>query len=164
MSARIDLLIRQAADSNGSLQVFLAAEGRQDAFVVQVPSQLLNLQLVWRQRFLKHHDPAFAWKEGAAVVRSYSEQLRQGLQKWLESSAWQPLIGLLADFPAVPLTVKLVGVDAALSSLPWESLALQRPIWRLDGDGPSSRGLAPVRARKPRVLLLVGSEQGLNLD
>lgn len=164
MSARIDLLIRQAADSNGSLQVFLAAEGRQDAFVVQVPSQLLNLQLVWRQRFLKHHDPAFAWEKGAAVVRSYSEQLRLGLQKWLESSAWQPLIGLLADFPAVPLTVKLVGVDAALSSLPWESLALQRPIWRLDGDGPSSRSLAPVRARKPRVLLLVGSEQGLNLD
>ena len=93
MSARIDLLIRQAADSNGSLQVFLAAEGRQDAFVVQAPSQLLNLQLVWRQRFLKHHDPAFAWEEGAAVVRSYSEQLRLGLQKWLESSAWQPLIG-----------------------------------------------------------------------
>ena len=164
MSASIDLLIRQASDSNGSLQVFLAAEGRQDAFVVQVPSQLLNLQLVWRQRFLKHHDPAFAWEEGAAVVRSYSEQLRQSLQKWLESSAWQPLIGLLADFPVVPLTVKLVGVDAALSSLPWESLALQRPIWRLDGDGPSSRSLAPVRARKPRVLLLVGSEQGLNLD
>ena len=164
MSARIDLLIRQAADGKGSLQVFLAAEGRQDAFVVQVPSQLLNLQLVWRQRFLKHHDPAFAWEEGAAVVRSYSEQLRQSLQKWLESSAWQPLIGLLADLPAVPLTVKLVGVDAALSSLPWESLALQRPIWRLDGDGPSSRSLAPVRARKPRVLLLVGSEQGLNLD
>lgn len=164
MSARIDLLIRQAADGNGSLQVFLAAEGRQDAFVVQVPSQLLNLQLVWRQRFLKHHDPAFAWGEGAAVVRSYSEQLRQSLQKWLESSAWQPLIGLLADLPAVPLTVKLVGVDAALSSLPWESLTLQRPIWRLDGDGPSSRSSAPVRARKPRVLLLVGSEQGLNLD
>ena len=76
MSARIDLLIRQAADGNGSLQVFLAAEGRQDAFVVQVPSQLLNLQLVWRQRFVNHHVPAFAWGNGAAVVRHHSVQVR----------------------------------------------------------------------------------------
>ena len=164
MGARIDLLIRQAPDSNGSLQVFLAAEGRQDAFVVPIPSQLLNLQLVWRQRFLRHHDPAFAWAEGAAVVRSYSEQLRQALQQWIESPGWQPLQGLLADLPELPLTVRLDGVDAALSSLPWEALCLQRPIWRLDGDGPAAGRSAPVRARKPRILLLVGSEQGLSLD
>ena len=106
MGDRIDLLIRQAADGNPGLQVFLTGPGQQNAFVLPEPSQLIELQKVWRQRFLKHHDPAFAWAEGAAVVRSYSEQLRLGLQKWLESSAWQPLIGLLADFPAVPLTVK----------------------------------------------------------
>jgi hypothetical protein len=164
MGARIDLLIRQAADGSDNLQVFLAAPGRQEAFVVPTPGQLLTLQQVWRQRFLKHHDPAFAWAEGAAVVRSYSEQLRQGLQQWIESPVWQPLRGLLADLPAVPLTVRLDRVDAPLSSLPWEGLALQRPIWRLDGAGPAAGVSAPVRTRKPRILLLVGSEAGLSLD
>lgn len=164
MDARIDLLIRQATDGSNQLQVFLAAPGRQDAFVVSTPSQLLALQQVWRQRFLKHHDPAFVWAEGAAVVRSYSEQLRQGLQQWIESSCWDPLVRLLANLPALPLTVRLEGVDAALSALPWESLALQRPIWRLDGDGRAVAAASPKRARKPRILLLVGSEKGLNLD
>lgn len=164
MGARIDLLIRQAADGRDNLQVFLAAPGRQDAFVVPTPSQLLTLQQAWRQRFLKHHDPAFAWTQGAAVVRSYSEQLRQGLQQWIESPAWQPLRGLLADLPAVPLTVRLDRVDGPLSALPWEGLALQRAIWRLDGE-PSAVGAdAPIRARKPLILLLVGSEAGLSLD
>jgi CHASE2 domain-containing sensor protein len=164
MDARIDLLIRQAADSSSQLQVFLTAPGRQDAFVVPSPSQLLTLQQVWRQRFLKHHDPAFVWAEGAAVVRSYSEQLRQGLQQWIESPAWKPLQRLLADLQDLPLTVRLDGVDGALRSLPWEALSLQRPIWRLDGDAPAAGSSAPMRARKPRILLLVGSEAGLSLD
>jgi hypothetical protein len=164
MGARIDLLIRQAADGSDNLQVFLAAPGRQDAFMVATPSQLLTLQQAWRQRFLKHHDPAFVWDEGAAVVRSYSERLRQGLQQWIESPQWMPLRRLLADLPAVPLTVRLDGVDAVMSSLPWEALPLQRPIWRLDGDSPALGVAAPVRSRKPRILLLVGSEQGLSLD
>ena len=164
MGARIDLLIRQATNSSSQLQVFLTAPGRQDAFVVPAPGQLLTLQQVWRQRFLKHHDPAFVWAEGAAVVRSYSEQLRQGLQQWIESPAWKPLQRLLADLQDLPLTVRLDGVDGALRSLPWEALSLQRPIWRLDGDGPVAAGSAPMRARKPRILLLVGSEAGLSLD
>lgn len=164
MSSSIDLLIRQDANGNNDLQVFLSAPGRQDAFVVPIPSQLLTLQQVWRQRFLKHHDPAFAWDDGAAVVRSYSEQLRQGLQQWIDNASWNPLQRLLAELPALPLTVRLEGVDPALSALPWESLALQRPVWRLDGDGPAVAASFPVRARKPRILLLVGSEKGLNLD
>ena len=164
MSLSIDLLIRQDANGSNDLQVFLSALGRQDAFVVPIPSQLLTLQQVWRQRFLKHHDPAFAWDDGAAVVRSYSEQLRQGLQQWIENASWNPLQRLLAELPALPLTVRLDGVDPALSALPWESLALQRPVWRLDGDGPAVAASFPVRARKPRILLLVGSEKGLNLD
>ncbi|QPN70011.1 CHASE2 domain-containing protein [Synechococcus sp. CBW1108] len=164
MGARIDLLIRQAVDGSGQLQVFLAAPGRQDAFVVPIPRELLTLQRVWRQRFLKHHDPAFAWPEGAAVVRSYSEQLRQGLQQWIDSSAWLPLQRLLKDLPDLPLSLRLEGVDETFGSLPWESLALGRPIWRLDGDAPVAGSSAPVRARKPRILLLVGSEAGLHLD
>ena len=96
MSLSIDLLIRQDANGSNDLQVFLSAPGRQDAFVVPIPSQLLTLQQVWRQRFLKHHDPAFAWDDGAAVVRSYSEQLRQGLQQWIDNASWNPLQRLLA--------------------------------------------------------------------
>jgi hypothetical protein len=164
MVARIELLIRQAADGSDQLQVFVAAQGRQDAFVVPAPGQLLTLHQVWRQRFLKHHDPAFVWPAGAAVVRSYSEQLRQGLQRWLVSAAWNPLQRLLVTLPEVPLAVRLVDVDPALSALPWESLALQRSVWRLAGDSFAAVSSSRVRARKPRILLLVGSEQGLNLD
>ncbi len=164
MGSRIDLLIRQDTNGGNGLQVFLSAPGRQDAFLVPIPNQLLTLQQVWRQRFLKHHDPAFTWDDGAAVVRSYSEQLRQGLQQWLDSTSWSPLQRLLVELPALPLTLRLDGVDPALSALPWETLALQRPLWRLDGDGSSGSAVSSVRARKPRILLLVGSEKGLNLD
>ncbi|NDG74382.1 MAG: CHASE2 domain-containing protein [Synechococcaceae bacterium WB8_1B_136] len=163
MAARIDLLIRQQATTPELLQVFVVAAGRQEAFVVPRPEDLERLQQVWRTRFLRHHDPAFAWPEGAAVVRSYSEQLLQGLQHWLQQPAWQPLQEILRELPAAPLTLRLDGVAEALKALPWEALALQRPIWRLDGEGALLHSAA-VRARKPRILLLVGSETGLDLD
>ena len=164
MGDRIDLLIRQAADGSPGLQVFLTGPGQQNAFVLPEPSQLIALQKVWRQRFLKHHDPAFAWAEGAAVVRSYSDQLRQAMQQWIGTPAWQPLQKLLAQFTSLPLTVRLEGVAETISSLPWETLSLQRPVWRLNGDGSEPIDRQPMRARKPRILLLVGAEQGLNLD
>ena len=164
MGDRIDLLIRQAPDGNPGLQVFLTGPGQQNAFVLPEPSQLIALQKVWRQRFLKHHDPAFAWAEGAAVVRSYSDQLRQAMQQWIGTPAWQPLQKLLAHFTSLPLTVRLEGVAETISSLPWETLSLQRPVWRLNGDGSEPIDRQPMRPRKPRILLLVGAEQGLNLD
>jgi hypothetical protein len=164
MGERIDLLIRQQADPAGLLQVFLVAAGRQEAFVVPRPAELEQLQQVWRTRFLRHHDPAFAWPEGAAVVRSYSEQLLQGLRQWLQQPAWQPLSQVLQASPAAPLTVRLDGVNDAISALPWEALPLQRPIWRLDKESPAELVATPARARKPRILLLVGSEAGLSLD
>ncbi len=163
MAARLDLLIRQQADAPELLQVFVAAGGRQEAFVLPRPHDLERLQQVWRTRFLRHHDPAFAWPEGAAVVRSYSEQLLQALQEWLQQPAWQPFQQLLKDIPTAPLTVRLDGVPDALRALPWEALPLQRAIWRLDGDGACMPPATPARARKPRILLLVGSETGLDL-
>jgi len=168
MAGRIDLLIRQSAERSRSLQVFLAAPGRQEAFVVPYPDALAQLQQLWRTRFLRHHDPAFSWPEGAAVVSSYSEKLRVALEQWLQEPSWQPLQHLLRDASELPLTLRLDGVDAALDGLPWESLGVQRPIWRTVSPGtesslPASRP-SGVRARKPRILLVVGSEQGLNLD
>ena len=157
MAARLDLLIRQQADAPELLQVFVAAGGRQEAFVLPRPHDLERLQQVWRTRFLRHHDPAFAWPEGAAVVRSYSEQLLQALQEWLQQPAWQPFQQLLKDIPTAPLTVRLDGVPDALRALPWEALPLQRAIWRLDGDGACMPPATPARARKPRILLLVGA-------
>ena len=61
MAARIDLLIRQSANTAESLQVFVSAPGSQNAFAVAYPARLQSLQLGWRQRFLRHHDPAFDW-------------------------------------------------------------------------------------------------------
>lgn len=163
MAGTIELLIRQQEDPSNGLQVFISSDGHQDAFVVPLPDQLLALQVVWRQRFLKHHDPAFDWPAGSAVVRSYSEQLRDGMQQWLDSAAWQPLQRLLLEWPERALTLQLEGVESTVGALPWELIAPGRPFWRLDGSSPVAP-MTSVRVRKPRILLLVGSEQGLDLD
>jgi len=160
----INLVIRQGPDNPKVFQVFISAPGFQNAFAVPEEIQLYQLQLAWRTRFLKHHDPAFEWPAGAAVVKTYSDKLRLALQQWIESPAWQPLQQLLVDLPNLPLTIRLEQVKQELCTLPWESLCLQRFIWRVDGNGLSNSSQLKLQARKPRVLLLVGAENGLNLD
>ena len=160
----INLVIRQGANNPSGLQVFITAPGCNNAFALPEPNQLYELQKSWRHRFLKHHDPAFVWPQGAAVVKTYSNQLRLALQQWIESPDWQPLQQLLVALPNLPLTLRLEQVKAELYSLPWESLCLQRRIWRVDGNGLSNIKQVTLQARKPRVLLVVGAEQGLNLD
>ena len=162
--ANINLVIRQEAINPAELQVFISAPGCNNAFAVPEPNQLYVLQKAWRHRFLKHHDPAFVWPQGAAVVKTYSDKLRLALQQWIESPAWQPLQQLLTELPSLPLTIRLEQVKNELCSLPWESLCLQRPIWRVDGNGLSNIKQVTLQARKPRVLLVVGAEEGLNLD
>lgn len=162
MEASIDLLIRQSANLSGELQVFLTAPSRQEAFAVPQPNDLVAIQQLWRTRFLRHHDPAFAWPEGAAVVRSYSERLRLVQAQWLQQPSWQPLQALLRQVPDMPLRLRLEGVDPALQALPWELQGLQRPIWRI--QAADTFPPRPSWARQPRVLLVVGSEDGLTLD
>ena len=166
MGARIDLLIRQQTDQPEQLQVYVSAAGRQEAFVLPLPTDLITLQQSWRQRFLRHHDPAFLWPEGAAAVNSWSERLLQGLEQWLAEPPWLPLQKLFQDLPGIPLALRFDGLPEALTNLPWQALPLHRQIWRLDGETPAA-ALAPspaARARKPRILLLVGSEEGLSLN
>lgn len=166
MAARIDLLIRQQPDHAGQLQVFVSAAGRQEAFVLPVPTELVTLQQSWRQRFLRHHDPAFMWPDGAGAVKSWSERLLQGVEQWLAEPSWAPLQQLLQELPGMPIALRLDGLPEALTSLPWQALPLQRQIWRLDGEASPTTDLPGrvTRARKPRILLLVGSEQGLSLN
>ena len=129
------------------------------------PAKLQALQQGWRQRFLRHHDPAFEWAGGAAAVGSWSERLLQGLEQWLHEPQWQPLQTLLAQQPDVPLALRIEGPEDGLGTLPWQALRLQRPIWRIESQAPVAQvNETRIRARKPRLLLLLGSEQGLNLD
>jgi len=165
MAAPIDLLIRQSATADGPLQVFVSAPGSQNALSVPYPAKLQALQQGWRQRFLRHHDPAFDWGDGAAAVGSWSERLLQGLDQWLQEPQWQPLKTLLAQLPEVPLALRIEGPGDGLATLPWQALRLQRPIWRVESQAPVSLSKqAQIKARKPRIVLLVGSEQGLNLS
>ena len=165
MAAPIDLLIRQSANATGPLQVFVSAPGSQNAFVVSYPAKLQALQQGWRQRFLRHHDPAFKWAGGAAAVGSWSERLLQGLDQWLTQPQWQPLQTLLAQQPDVPLALRIEGPGDGLATLPWQALRLQRPIFRVESQAPGALSKqARIRARKPRIVLLVGSEQGLILN
>ncbi len=164
MAAPIDLLIRHPATADGTLLVFVSAPGSQDAFVVPYPAKLQALQQGWRQRFLRHHDPAFKWAGGAAAVGSWSERLLQGLDQWLTEPEWQPLKILLAQLPDVPLALRIEGPGDGLATLPWQALRLQRPIFRVESQAPVALSKqARIRARKPRIVLLVGSEQDLNL-
>lgn len=165
-ASRIDLLIRQSAEVPDTLEVFLSAPSRQEAFLVKTPDALLELHSLWRQRFLRHHDPAFPWPEGAAVVTSYSERMLQGLEAWLAEPAWLALAQVLQSLPQCPLALRVEGVAEAIRALPWEALPLQRPIWRLDQHPVASvdRPRPGPRARQPRILLLLGSEQGLDLS
>ena len=165
MAAPIDLLIRHPATADGTLLVFLSAQGSQNAFVVPYPAKLQALQQGWRQRFLRHHDPAFEWAGGAAAVGSWSERLLQGLDQWLQEPKWQPLQTLLAQQPDVPLALRIEGPGDGLATLPWQALRLQRPIFRVESHAPVALSKqARIRARKPRIVLLVGSEQGLILN
>jgi len=167
MAALIDVLIRPAGADSQALQVFLSAPGCHQAFLAPVPDALLELQALWRQRFLRHHDPAFIWPEGGSVLATYSERLQLALSNWLTEPSWQALQDALNAQPTeTPLALRLDGVADTIRSLPWEALPLQRPIWRVDGE-PQTNSPRPrrlPRIRQPRILLLLGAEEGLNLN
>jgi hypothetical protein len=164
MSA-ISLQLQLDSPSGNQLAAFLLAPAQQQAFAVALPARLQQSYSAWQSRFLAHHSSGAAARPGADVVRHYGAQLCLELSQWLEQPDWQPLQQCLRRHPGLPLLIR--AQDSRLELLPWEALALERPIWRQ--PPPRSNGQhapAPavrVKVRRPRMLLLVGDESTLNL-
>jgi len=160
--AVLDLQL-QAAAANEALTAFLITPNGQESFIAPWPATPLEWQQEWRRQFVAHHDPAGA-PVSRDAVRSFSDKLERSLSTWLEGAACAPLQRALLDLPDIPLRVRLEGAASApLADLPWERLAPERPVWRLI-PRTVQHSPRPQRARRPRVLLVVGDETGLSLD
>lgn len=160
MSA-IDLQLERAGKT-GPITAYLISPSGAQAFSSELPERLGKAYQLWRDRFLAHHDPARC-EPPADVVRTYGVRLEKELTDWLQQREWDPLQRALAQWPGLPLRIRCQGGFSLLERLPWESLPLQRPIWRLGGN----TGLTPsppLRTGQPRILLVVGVETDLDLD
>ncbi len=150
--------------SNGStheLLAFLTSPAGQEAFPVTIPAQLLELHGAWLRRFMAYHDPA-APAIPCDVVRDWGLRLTNAMADWLAQPAWGPLQRALEQQPALPLRIRCHADTAAIERLPWEALPLDRPIWR-QGQVAAPVPERAVAARRPRVLLVVGAEDNLDL-
>lgn len=161
----ITLQLQQDPQASDRLAVFLLSSNQQLAFSVPWPALALQAYGAWRSRFLLHHDAGAATRPPADVVQHYGARLTASLDEWLLGPDWQPLRQLLDRHPDLPLLIRCQ--DSTLEALPWESLPLQRPIWRqrpprLNGTTAPPAVQRPS-ARRPRVLLLVGDETSLAL-
>jgi hypothetical protein len=157
----IDLQL-QADDLADPITVFVVSAGGNHAFRVIAPPDLLARYQAWRRRFLAHHDPGGP-AIGDDVVRIYGQQLCHALAEWIDQPSWLPLHQVLAAQPALPLRLRCEEASGVLERLPWETLPLARPIWRLAPSGTDNRP-QPAVVRQPRLLLLLGDEATLSLE
>lgn len=163
---RIDLTLEATSDDAMPIRVFLISPIGSDGFITHIPAELLQLLEVWRRRFLSHHDPKSS-SVNADVVEARASQLVHAMQTWLLQPEWTPLQRQLEQPQQGPLRVRCRPADSplgsALARLPWESLTLQRPIWRLASRSPQIAPPNERPIRRPRLLLLIGEDKGLNL-
>jgi len=159
--ASIDLSLQPLAGGD-ELAVLLVSPASQAGFTAPLPNGLLELHAAWRRRFLHHHGSAGTGVP-AAVVEDYSAQLIRGLAQWFEHDRWQPLHRALRQQPGLPLRLRVAQELRPLEELPWETLPLDRPLWRLPPHDPPQPVAVP-RPRRARLLLVVGHERDLALD
>lgn len=160
----LDLQLHQD-QRGGELTAFLMAPSGNDSFLVAAPAEALEWQQEWRRQFIAFHDPANPAAVSGDAVRTYAAGLAQSIADWLARPECHPLRQTLSDFPGVPLRLRLEGEQAfALERLPWELLTPDRPLWRLVLAERSIAKPRPQRSRRPRLLVVVGDAQGLNLQ
>ncbi|MFM8278196.1 MAG: CHAT domain-containing protein [Cyanobium sp.] len=159
--ASIDLSL-QPLPGMEELAVLVVSPASQAGFIAPFPSSLLERHAAWRRRFVHHHGSGEAGVP-AAVLEDYTDQLIRGLRQWFEHERWQPLHRALRQQPALPLRLRLAPGLRQLEELPWETLPLDRPLWRLPPLDPP-QPVAMARARRARLLLVVGHEQELDLQ
>ena len=155
----------QEQQSGGELTAFLVSPSGNDFFRVALPAEAIEWQQEWRRQFIAHHDPRNTAAVSCDAVRTYAAGLTQALADWLAQPECQPLRMALSDHPGLPLRLLLEGNQSfALERLPWELLAPERPIWRLVSAQRCIGQPRPQRSRRPRLLVVVGDAQELNLQ
>ena len=160
----LDLQLQQQ-QSGGELTAFLVSPSGNDSFRVAAPAEVIEWQQEWRRQLIAHHDPATRAAVSGDAVRTYAAGLAQALTDWLALPECPPLRQALSDHPGLPLRLRLDGDQAfALERLPWELLSPERPLWRLVSAQRSNSQPRPQRSRRPRLLVVVGDAEGLNLD
>lgn len=158
---RIDLTL-QATDDSNTINVFLNGPLGSEVLTTSIPAELLQLLEGWRRRFLSHHDPNVPGVE-ACFVEARGTQLCDTLQAWLRQPEWTPLQRFLEAQPGLPLRIRCRPVGSELARLPWDCLPLGRPIWRLASTAPLVVATAEQAMGRPRLLLLIGEDNGLDL-
>jgi hypothetical protein len=160
----LDLQLQQQ-QSGGELTAFLVSPSGNDSFRVAPPAEAIEWQQEWRRQFIAHHDPATGVAVSGDAVRTYGAGLAQALADWLALPECQPLRQALSDHPGLPLRLRLEGDQAfALERLPWELLAPERPLWRLVSAQRRNNHPRPQHSRRPRLLVVVGDAEDLNLE
>ena len=158
----IDLKLQRDPGGAG-LAAFVSSPLAQESFLAPWPAEALEWLQEWQRQFLAHHDPAAA-AVSADAVRDYGVGLSKAMGRWLAAEPCRPLREALTAQPELPLRVRIEGPQSRdLERLPWEVLEGERTIWRLV-DAPAAATGRVQRARRPRLLLLVGSEEGLSLE
>ena len=146
------------------LTAFLVTPSGQETAQLPWPTEALEWQREWQRQFLAHHDRAGA-PVSADAVGSFGANLQQALQDWLALPECRMLRDGLSDHPSAPLRLRLEGAASLeLERLPWPLLSSERPCWLLEPTSQPPALAAQARARRPRVLLVVGDETGLRLD
>ena len=159
----LDLQLQQPR-SGGPITAFVVSPSGHDSFQAPDPATVIEWHSEWCRQFLAHHDPAAA-AVSADAVSNYATGLNQAFSQWLAQPECVPLRQALADHPALPLRLRFEGDGgASLERLPWELLAPERSVWRLLGGQRAPLPSCPPRSRRPRLLVVLGAADNLNLD
>lgn len=153
----------------GSLTVLVVGEGVQETLTIPLDRRVEAAHDYWRRQFQAHHDrrrrsDASKPPVSTDAVAHASEQLQKELAKWFQQPPWQPLHRILDRDPAAPLRLQFDASARCLESLPWEILLPMRPTWRVASAHAKGASRTERWSRQPRVLLLEGHAQGLELE
>ena len=154
----------QGEESKEGWQVSVACDGVLQAFTVFLPKKVRERQRSWRQRFLVHHDATKDWADGGRYVQESSSKLRKEFQQWLNDGEWLTLQRYLEKDPKADIVLQLEGLSADEEQLPWEMGWAGHRCWRQINAQERSPKTGITKERCPRVLAVVGREEGVDLS
>jgi hypothetical protein len=160
--------------------VLVTPQGAVDLPPIPIPLDQLRTLLERWQRTLRWHyivnDPAVP---GQHAVQGTAFDLVSALDHFWRQPGWLPLHHALEQNPGLPLRLEIPPPPGATpqpshplalaEQLPWEHLLQrQQPIWRVRSITASpqpqlARQPSRPKWRRPRLLLLIGPSQGLDL-